>query len=80
MVVKIGKYVTISTKVPKKLKEDAEKLDIKLSEFLRKALEEEVRRRKIIRLENELKKIKDALDKISIHDFIRLIREDRNSR
>ncbi|MEM4417383.1 MAG: hypothetical protein QXD32_04920, partial [Nitrososphaerota archaeon] len=68
-------YVTISTKVRKKLKEDAERLGVKVSEVLRRALEEEVRRRKLEELEKKLENLGTALDKLDISRMARLIRE-----
>ncbi|GBC68346.1 hypothetical protein HRbin01_00025 [archaeon HR01] len=73
-------YVTISTKVRKKLKEEAERLGVKVSEVLRRALEEEVRRRKLEELEKKLENLDTALDKLDISRIARLIREDRKSR
>ena len=44
MVVIMGSYVTVSTKVRKEVVEKARRLGVNVSEFLRKTLEEEVRR------------------------------------
>ena len=74
------KYVTISTKVQKKLKEEAERLGVKVSEVLRHALEEEVRRRKLEELEKKLENLGIALDKLDINRITQMIREDRKSR
>lgn len=73
-------YVTISTKVQKKLKEEAERLGVKISEVLRRALEEEVRRRKLEELEKKLENLGSALDKLDVDRMTRMIREDRKSR
>ena len=43
----MGRYVTVSTKVRKELRDEAKKLGINISEVLRRALEEEIKRRKI---------------------------------
>ncbi len=40
----MGRYVTVSTRVRRELKEEAEKLGINISEVLRKALREEVKK------------------------------------
>ncbi|GBC71009.1 hypothetical protein HRbin02_00784 [Candidatus Calditenuaceae archaeon HR02] len=74
------KYVTISTKVQKKLKEEAQRLGVKVSEVLRHALEEEVRRRKLEELEKKLENLGIALDKLDINRITQMIREDRKSR
>ncbi len=72
--------VTVSTKVPKQLKEKIQRLKIKPSKILRKALEEEVKKREIEELKEEIKKIQPILDKISTQDTVKSIREDRDSR
>ncbi|MEM1537694.1 MAG: type II toxin-antitoxin system CcdA family antitoxin [Candidatus Nezhaarchaeales archaeon] len=76
----MSRYVTVSTKVRRKLKEEAEKLGIKISELLRRALEEEVRKEKLKRLEEELDSIRSALDRINMDRIVRGIREDRENR
>jgi len=76
----MGDYVTVSTKVRRELKEEAERLGVKISEVLRRALEEEVRRRKLKELEEKLSEIGEALDKIDINRIVKSIREDREGR
>ena len=76
----MGSYVTISVKVRRELKEEAERLGIKISEVLRRALEEEVKRRKLEELKKRLEKVSEALDKIDVERFARHIREDREGR
>jgi len=39
----MGDYITVCTKVRRELKEEAERLGVRISEVLRRALEEEVR-------------------------------------
>ena len=53
----MGDYITVSTKVRRELKEEAEKLSIRISEVLGRALEEEVRKRKLQELEKGLVKL-----------------------
>ncbi len=76
----MGRYITVSTKVRKELKEEAEKLGINISAVLRKALEDEVKRRKLEMLKSKLEEISAILDKIDINRIVRSIREDRESR
>jgi hypothetical protein len=56
------------------------KLKIKPSKFLRKAIEDEVRRKEIEELKEEITKLKPILDKVSMEEIVRSIREDRESR
>ncbi len=72
--------VTVSTKIPKQLKEKMQRLKIKPSKILRKALEDEVKKREVEELKEEIKKIQPILDKISIQDIVKSIREDRDGR
>jgi len=73
-------YVTVSTKVRRRLKEEAERLGVKISEVLRRALEEVVRRRKLEELEEKLGEVGEALDRIDIDRVVKSIREDREGR
>ncbi|HSV49669.1 MAG TPA: hypothetical protein VLH35_05080 [Candidatus Acidoferrales bacterium] len=72
--------VTVSTKIPKQLKEKMQRLRIKPAKILRKALEDEVRKREIEELKEEIAQLKPALKKISTDDAVKSIREDRDSR
>ncbi len=72
--------VTVSTKIPKPLKEKMVKLKIKPSKLLRKAIEDEIKRKEIEELEEEITKLKPVLDKIRVEHIVRSIREDRDSR
>jgi len=74
----MGRYVTVSTKVRKELRDEAKKLGINISGVLRKALEEEIKRRKIKLLKKKLENLKNALDKIDINRIVNHIREDRD--
>jgi len=76
----MGRYVTVSTKVRRELKEEAEKLGINISEVLRKALREEVKKRKIQKLKDELEEMSNILNKIDINRIVKSIRENRESR
>jgi len=73
----MSKYVTVSTKVKKEVKEEAEKWGIKISEFLRNALEEEIKKRKIELLKEKLEEVEDTLDKLDVDRIVKSIREDR---
>jgi antitoxin CcdA len=77
---KLTQCVTVSTKIPKQLKEKIVRLKIKPSKILRKALEDEVKKREIEDLKEEIKKIQPILDKISTQDAVKSIREDRDGR
>jgi hypothetical protein len=47
---------------------------------LRKALEDEVRKREVEELKEEINRLKPILEKISAEDIVKSIREDRDSR
>jgi antitoxin CcdA len=72
--------VTISTKIPKQLKEKIQRLKIKPSKILRKALEDEVKKREVEELKEEIKKLQPLLERVSMEDIVKSIREDRESR
>ncbi len=73
----MSKYITVSTKVRRELKEEALQLGINISQVLRNALEEEVKKRKLQKLKQKLDEISDILEKINIDNITKSIREDR---
>ena len=76
----MGGYVIVSVKVRRELLEEAKRLNINVSELIRRALEEEVRRRKLMELEERLRGKSSILAKIDVGEVVRLIREDREAR
>ena len=73
-------WVTVSTKIPKQLKEKMRNLKIKPARILRKAIEDEIKRKEAEQLREEIDKLKPILEKVSIEDIVKSIREDRESR
>jgi len=67
-------------KVPQELKEKIEKLGVKPSRILRKAIEDEVRRKEVEQIRGEITRLKPVLSKIPIEEVVKSIREDRESR
>lgn len=72
--------MTVSTKIPKQLKERMQRLKIKPSKILKKALEDEVKKRELEELKEEINRLKPILNKITTADTVVSIREDRDSR
>lgn len=60
----MDKYVFVSVKILYKVKEKLERLCIKLSILLRKAIMEELRRKEVKALEMEMENVKDVLDRM----------------
>jgi len=82
-VVEVGemsKYATLSVKVPTEVKEKMKRLGIKPSKVLRKAIEDEIRRREVERIKEDAKALRGLLDKIPIKEAVKSIREDRDNR
>jgi post-segregation antitoxin (ccd killing protein) len=75
----LTKYVTVSVKVPVELREKMRELGIQASRVLRKAIEEEVRRKEVERIKEAVKELKPLLNRLSIEDVVRSIKEDRKS-
>ncbi len=71
------KYVTVSAKIPKELKELMDELGIKPGPVIRKALEREVRLAMLRKLEGRAKKLSKELPPIPDEEIARIIREDR---
>lgn len=72
--------VTVSTKVPRQLKEKMQRLKIKPAKIIRKALEDEVKKRELQELKDEIVQLKPALEKVSPEEAVKSIREDRENR
>jgi antitoxin CcdA len=75
----IQQCVTVSTKISKQLKEKMERFKIKPSKILRKALEDEVKKREIEELKEEIDRLKPILEKVSVEDIVKSIREERDT-
>jgi len=76
----LSKYVTVSVKIPRKLKEKLEEYGIKPSELLRKAIMEELRRREIENLEKMREELGEVIAKFSKNFIVKSIREDREKK
>jgi len=76
----LSKYVTVSVKIPRKLKEKLERYGIKPSKLLKKAITEELKRREIQDLEKMRAELSDIIAKFSKEFIVRSIREDREKR
>ncbi len=70
-------YVVVATKIPRKLKELMDRLGIKPSPVMRRALKEEVRRKILEELERRAERLRKRLPEISDEEIAELIREDR---
>ncbi|HDM44867.1 MAG TPA: hypothetical protein ENG07_00015 [Candidatus Bathyarchaeota archaeon] len=76
----IADYVTVSAKIPRRLKELLDLYGVKVGPVVRRALEEEVRRRALLKIEERAKVLSRKLQHISDEEVARLIREDREGR
>lgn len=72
--------VVISIRIPKRLKEDLEKLGINYSEAVRNLLEEFVRREKARRLRKSMEEVSKKFGRIDGDLATQFIREDRDGR
>jgi len=77
---KLNEYTTVSVKIPQDLREKIRELGIKPSKILRKAIEDEVKRREAQRLKQDIEKLKPLLNKVSMEEIVKSIREDRENR
>ena len=74
----MGRYVTVSAEVERELLEEARRLNVNISQVVGRALEE-VRRCRLMMLEERLRGKSDVLARIDIDEVVRLIREDREA-
>ena len=80
MVVIIGKYVTVSVKIPVEVKKRLEELGIKPSQLLKKAIKDELSKREIMMIKSEVKELRGVLKSFSVKEVVESIREDRDNR
>jgi polyhydroxyalkanoate synthesis regulator phasin len=73
-------YVTVSAKIPRRLKELLDKYGIKPGPVIRRALEEEVKKHVLSELEEEARALSERLSHISDEEVASIIREDRERR
>ncbi|MEM1526992.1 MAG: hypothetical protein QXZ41_07895 [Ignisphaera sp.] len=73
-------YVTVSAKIPKKLKELLSRYGIKPGPIIRRALEEEVKKRMLEELEEVSRELSKELSHVSDEEAVELVREDREGR
>jgi post-segregation antitoxin (ccd killing protein) len=76
----LSKYTTVSTKIPQEVKEKMKELKIKPSKILRKAIEDEIRKREAEKLKEDIERLKPVLDKVSMEEVVKGIREDKTRR
>ncbi len=76
----MAKHVTVTARVTLEIKKDIEKYDIQTSEVIRKALETEIKQKKIEEIKSKLGSISEELDKINPEETGRLVREEREKR
>ncbi|MFH2110050.1 MAG: hypothetical protein ABIJ47_02195 [Candidatus Bathyarchaeota archaeon] len=74
------KYETVSARIPPELKEKIDKYNVKTSEVIREALEEEVSRKELEDLKEHAQRLRPLLDRVTTEEVVRSIREDRNKR
>lgn len=55
-------------------------LKIKPSSLLRKAIEDEIKRKETEELKQEISRLQPILEKVSMDDIVKSIREDRDSK
>jgi post-segregation antitoxin (ccd killing protein) len=74
------KDTVLVVRVPRELKEGLSRYEIEASEVIRKALEEEIRRKKLEELKETAARLADFLAKIPDEEIVKSIRETRKSR
>jgi len=72
--------VTISVRIPRELKEKIDRYGVKISEVVRKALEEEVRRRELEEAAEAAEELGKIFSRIPDDEIVRIIKEYRGAR
>ena len=76
----MGRYVTVSVKIPSEVKEKLGKLGVKPSKLLRMSIERELKNLEVAKIKEEIERLKPVLKKISTEEATESIREDRKRR
>ena len=72
--------VTISVRIPRELKEKIDRYGVKISEVVRKALEEEVRRRELEEAAEAAEELGKLFSRMPDDEIVRIIKEYRRAR
>jgi post-segregation antitoxin (ccd killing protein) len=72
--------VTVTVRIPKELKEEAKRHGINISHVLRRALEEELRRRKMEEVEEAAKRVGELFSRIPEEEIVNWIKKARKER
>ncbi|MCD6480357.1 CopG family transcriptional regulator [Candidatus Bathyarchaeota archaeon] len=76
----MGRYATISVKIPAELKEELRRRGIKVADVVREALRRAVAEARLRELEGELEEIAPLLERMPLDFVVRSIKEDRDRR
>jgi antitoxin CcdA len=72
--------VTVTVRIPKELKEEAKRHGINISYVLRRALEEELRRRKMEEVEEAARRVGELFSRIPEEEIVNWIKKARKER
>ena len=76
----MASYSTVSVRLPAELRRKMRELGIEPSKVMRRAIEEEVKRREAERLKERISELGDLIQRISTEDVVADIRSDRDGR
>ena len=74
------KSVVISVRIPRRLKEEAERLGVKVSEVARKAVEKEIEKLMMEERRKAAKELGEFFSRKPIEEWVKSIRESREAR
>ena len=74
----MGKYTTVTAKVPVELKKKLRESGVNVSQLVRRAIEEEIKRREEEALRTLAREASQLLKKIPPEEFTKAIRETRD--
>ena len=74
------KYVTISVKVPREVKEELERAGVRPGKVAKEAIMRKLAEIRLKKLEQRAEELRDVLEKVDVRRVVAHIREDRESR
>jgi len=76
----MASYSIVSVRLPAELRRKMRELGIEPSKVMRRAIEEEVKRKEAERLKERISELADLIQRISTEDVVADIRRDRDGR
>lgn len=76
----MSKSDTVSAKISSEMRQEITEYEVNISDTIRRALRDEINRKKAAKIESDLEEMKDVFKRMSTETVVKMIREDRDQR